>query len=361
MNQPKSVDQKKPHWSHTVLLATNGSLSIIAEVHSGKANPIAYSAYGEQSAEQEVATKLGFNGQFREANKGWYLLGNGYRAYNPRLMRFHSPDSWSPFGGGGLNAYMYCAGDPVNHSDPTGHVFDVVKLFVRENLTFGGSSGQLAAQNATRRANGIARQQARYALAAAGGTPTPDNRASTSSGLTAMLSFVGGAPGPRGNNSPAIQYTETRPRNHPGYVAGAAADGLTSRATRSTPHVPSSGGRGHSMSMSRSGAPPTYESPPSYESSMQLWNADTFARSQQGKAFVVNRMAAPNNGYLDLRAPRMEHPTPPLPPTPPRSRSPSLDSASSRDSTPPGSPRPRGNRPLFDELDNYNFQIRHQR
>jgi hypothetical protein len=49
------------------------------------------------------------------------LLGNGYRAYNPRLMRFHSPDSWSPFGGGGLNAYMYCVGDPVNRSDPTGH------------------------------------------------------------------------------------------------------------------------------------------------------------------------------------------------------------------------------------------------
>ena len=37
-------------------------------------------------------------------------------------MRFHSPDSWSPFGGGGLNAYMYCVGDPVNRADPTGHV-----------------------------------------------------------------------------------------------------------------------------------------------------------------------------------------------------------------------------------------------
>lgn len=36
-------------------------------------------------------------------------------------MRFHSPDSWSPFGGGGLNAYMYCMGDPVNRVDPTGH------------------------------------------------------------------------------------------------------------------------------------------------------------------------------------------------------------------------------------------------
>jgi len=238
MNQPKSVDQKKPNWSRTVLLATNGSHSIIAEVHRGKANPIAYSAYGEQSAEQEVATKLGFNGQLREANMGWYLLGNGYRAYNPRLMRFHSPDSWSPFGGGGLNAYMYCVGDPVNHSDPTGHVLDAIKLFVQENVSFGGSAAQLAAKNITRRANGIARQKARYALAAAGGSPTPENRPSTSSGLAAMLIIVGEVPGLTGNRSPAIHNMDTRPRGHPGYAAGAAAAGLTYRANHSTQQAP---------------------------------------------------------------------------------------------------------------------------
>jgi RHS repeat-associated protein len=106
----------------TVLLATDNKNSVLVESAVGKANSIAYSAYGQQSARQEVATGLGFNGQMREAQIGWYLLGNGYRAYNPVLMRFHSPDSWSPFGGGGLNAYMYCVGDPVNASDPTGHI-----------------------------------------------------------------------------------------------------------------------------------------------------------------------------------------------------------------------------------------------
>ncbi|WP_434706426.1 RHS repeat-associated core domain-containing protein [Pseudomonas sp. Z1-12] len=45
---------------------------------------------------------------------GHYLLGNGYRAFNPGLMRFNSPDSLSPFGEGGLNAYAYSVGDPVN-------------------------------------------------------------------------------------------------------------------------------------------------------------------------------------------------------------------------------------------------------
>ncbi len=59
---------------------------------------------------------------------GYYLLGNGYRAFNPVLMRFNSPDSLSPFGKGGLNAYAYCAGDPVNRVDPTGHHFAVVLI-----------------------------------------------------------------------------------------------------------------------------------------------------------------------------------------------------------------------------------------
>lgn len=128
MTQLKPVDQKPSTWQRTTLLATDNSHSIIGEIVDGKHNPIAYTAYGDQFSKQEDKNRLGFNGQLREAKIAWYLLGNGYRAYNPRLMRFHSPDSWSPFGGGGLNAYMYCAGDPGNRSDPTGHMFDLIVL-----------------------------------------------------------------------------------------------------------------------------------------------------------------------------------------------------------------------------------------
>jgi len=65
---------------------------------------------------------LGFNGERRDPVSQRYSLGNGYRAYDPGTMRFRGPDSWSPFGAGGMNAYAYCAGDPVNRADPTGHI-----------------------------------------------------------------------------------------------------------------------------------------------------------------------------------------------------------------------------------------------
>ena len=82
---------------------------------------IAYAPYGHREAVTGLPGLPGFNGEQPDPVTGHYLLGNGYRAYNPILMRFNSPDSLSPFGEGGLNAYAYCVGDPVNRSDPTGH------------------------------------------------------------------------------------------------------------------------------------------------------------------------------------------------------------------------------------------------
>ncbi|CAI1564593.1 RHS repeat-associated core domain [Serratia quinivorans] len=64
----------------------------------------------------------GFNGELRDPLTGTTHLGNGYRAYNPKLMRFHCPDSMSPFGAGGINTYAYCSGDPINNSGPSGHM-----------------------------------------------------------------------------------------------------------------------------------------------------------------------------------------------------------------------------------------------
>ncbi|WP_440810236.1 RHS repeat-associated core domain-containing protein [Pseudomonas syringae] len=105
----------------TTLLATDQQRSVLQLVDKAGTEPIAYSPYGHNPAESGLTSLLGFNGERRDPATGHYLLGNGYRAYNPVLMRFNSPDSLSPFGEGGLNAYGYVGGDPVGFGDPMGH------------------------------------------------------------------------------------------------------------------------------------------------------------------------------------------------------------------------------------------------
>ncbi|WP_335945418.1 RHS repeat-associated core domain-containing protein [Pseudomonas sp. G166] len=105
----------------TTLLATDQQRSVLSALDATRPHPIAYTPYGHRPAENGLLSLLGFNGERPDPVTGHYLLGNGYRAFNPVLMRFNSPDSWSPFGERGLNAYGYGIGDPINRSDPTGH------------------------------------------------------------------------------------------------------------------------------------------------------------------------------------------------------------------------------------------------
>lgn len=91
---------------------------------------IAYSCYGFPNNKAVLPGLPGFNGEHLDAMTGHYPLGNGYRSYNPVLMRFNGPDNQSPFGEGGLNAYAYCQGDPVNHRDPRGHARERTQLIL---------------------------------------------------------------------------------------------------------------------------------------------------------------------------------------------------------------------------------------
>ncbi|MGF6556082.1 RHS repeat-associated protein [Pseudomonas sp. S30_BP2TU TE3576] len=108
------------------LLGVDQQQSVLLETLGGQSRPIAYSPYGHRPAEGGLFSLSGFNGEQLDPLTGLYLLGNGYRAYSPALMRFVSPDSLSPFGAGGLNPYAYCAGDPINRIDPTGHVWESI-------------------------------------------------------------------------------------------------------------------------------------------------------------------------------------------------------------------------------------------
>ena len=113
--------QQQGDFTQTLLLMTDGKNSVLAETGQNELRKATYGAYGARNLDDDFKCTLGFNGEVRDPQSGWYLLGQGYRAYNPTLMRFHSPDSLSPFGAGGINPYAYCAGDPINFVDPTGH------------------------------------------------------------------------------------------------------------------------------------------------------------------------------------------------------------------------------------------------
>ncbi len=103
----------------TTLAATDQAGSVLHTADSGQHTAIAYAPYGHHAPLRHLP---GFNGERPDPLTGHYLLGKGYRAYNPTLMRFNRPDSLSPFGEGGLNPYAYCLGDPINRHDPTGQV-----------------------------------------------------------------------------------------------------------------------------------------------------------------------------------------------------------------------------------------------
>ncbi|SEQ79272.1 RHS repeat-associated core domain-containing protein, partial [Pseudomonas sp. NFACC02] len=107
--------------SQTLLLMTDPKYSVIGECQQKTTRHVTYDPYGEPHGDEPLQSLLAFNGEVRDAVSGWYLLGKGYRAYNPTLMRFHSPDSLSPFGAGGVNPYVYCLSDPINAVDPSGH------------------------------------------------------------------------------------------------------------------------------------------------------------------------------------------------------------------------------------------------
>lgn len=125
----------------TTMIASDLHNSVLHASEDGRQADIAYTPFGHRQAEQAIAELPGFNDEQPDLVTGHYLLGNGYRAYNPVLMRFNSPDSFSPFGEGGLNAYAYGLNNPIKYIDPTGHFSSFLSGVLAAGLllTGGGS------------------------------------------------------------------------------------------------------------------------------------------------------------------------------------------------------------------------------
>lgn len=106
----------------TGLLAVENGGSVLRLHAPPKTEAHAFTAYGYDPTLPSSSTVLGFNAERLDTGSESYVLGNGYRVFSPILMRFLSPDTLSPFDDGGINGYAYCAGDPINHLDPSGHM-----------------------------------------------------------------------------------------------------------------------------------------------------------------------------------------------------------------------------------------------
>ncbi|MGX1171716.1 RHS repeat-associated core domain-containing protein [Pseudomonas sp. R151218B TE3479] len=119
-DQLLALHQRQNGALETTLLATDQQRSVLHALDATGPHCLAYTPYGHRATESGLLSMLGFNGERPDPVTGHYLLGNGYRAFNPLLMRFNSPDKLSPFGQGGFNAYGYCVGDPINRVDTTG-------------------------------------------------------------------------------------------------------------------------------------------------------------------------------------------------------------------------------------------------
>lgn len=104
----------------STLLGADQTCSILMEADA-EVRPQCYAPYGYLPSET-AALRPAYNGEMLDSPSGCYLLGAGHhRPYSPALHCFLAADTLSPFDEGGVNAYAYCAGDPINRTDPTGH------------------------------------------------------------------------------------------------------------------------------------------------------------------------------------------------------------------------------------------------
>jgi len=101
------------------IIGSDAQGSVLYEIERAVCVKRIYAVYGR--AAHCPVEDIGFKGERCDVLTQCYPLGKGYRTYSPLLMRFQSTDNQSPFGKGGLNAYAFVRGDPVNLIDTSGH------------------------------------------------------------------------------------------------------------------------------------------------------------------------------------------------------------------------------------------------
>ena len=94
----------------------------MTDLDGNKIADVDYTPYGEQTTTGENIFNKKYTGQ-TEDHKTELIYYNA-RYYDPQIGRFITPDSIIPdmANSQSLNRYMYVLGNPINYSDPTGHL-----------------------------------------------------------------------------------------------------------------------------------------------------------------------------------------------------------------------------------------------
>ncbi|PMZ99414.1 MULTISPECIES: RHS repeat domain-containing protein [unclassified Pseudomonas] len=175
----------------TTLLGCDSQGSVRLE-SDDTTRPLRYGPHGTEHDNTSLQP-FGYAGERREPLTGCYMAA-GYRPYDPVLMCFLAPDSESPFGRGGLNAYAYCGADPVNRVDPDGHSWQAWVLgsagLLLGAATTVASLGSAAPAIATLLAGGLGALSANSALAISSAALSA---MSLGSGAAAIAMQAGGA------------------------------------------------------------------------------------------------------------------------------------------------------------------------
>ena len=110
-------------WAHKDHLASNRLVSFMTGGQATSRHD--YGPFGNpltSNGSTILNGKAYINERF-DAETGLQYLHARY--YDPNLGRFLTPDTWDPIlAGVDFNRYAYAANDPVNRSDPSGHIVE---------------------------------------------------------------------------------------------------------------------------------------------------------------------------------------------------------------------------------------------
>ena len=129
------------------------SIRVITDAAGTVVERTTYRAFGEKGIEVNGTggasthdESKGWIGERLDAETG-YLFFNA-RFYDAHLARFISPDWWDPNKPGvGSNRYAYSEQDPINKSDPNGHVFETAIDALSLSIGINALASDVAAGN----------------------------------------------------------------------------------------------------------------------------------------------------------------------------------------------------------------------